>query len=118
MEYNARLSDQVVFPHTFKAFMRGSGRDFAALLGDAGPDSHDNNRLVLDYGKIPIIHARGNAVGEVVKTPGGQHFRGEYIPRELWPYLDRFHNARPAIERRFSLDNNYGLTLMPHAPER
>ncbi|MBS1263661.1 MAG: hypothetical protein MAG715_00846 [Methanonatronarchaeales archaeon] len=112
--YNAKMSDQVVFPHTFKAFMRGNGRDFIALLSDGGPDSHPNNRLVLRHGKIPIIHARGNAVGEVVKTPGGHHFRGEYIPRELWPYLDRFHDARPAIERRYSLDKNYALTVMPH----
>jgi hypothetical protein len=112
--YNAKMSDQVVFPHTFKAFMRSNGRDFTALLSDGGPDSHNNNRLVLGYGKIPIIHARENAVGEVVKTPGGQHFRGEYIARELWPYLDRFHDARPAIERRYSLDKDYALTVMPH----
>lgn len=112
--YNARMNDQVVFPHTFKAFMRNNGKDFIAILSDGGPDSHGNNRLVLDYGKIPIIHARGNAVGEVVKTPKGHHFRGEYVPRELWPYLERFHNGRTAIERRFGLDGDYALTVMPH----
>jgi hypothetical protein len=111
---NARLSDQVVFPHTFKAFMRGNGRDFDALVSDGGPDSHPNNQLVLRYGKIPIIHARENAVGDVVKTPSGQHFRGEYIPRQLRPHLDRFHNERTAIERRFGLDRDYALTVMPH----
>ena len=112
--YNARMNDQVVFPHTFKAFMRSNGKDFAAILSDGGPDSHDNNRLVLDHGKIPIIHARENAVGEVVKTSKGHHFRGEYVPRELWPYLDMFHNGRTMIERRYSLDRDYALTVMPH----
>jgi len=112
--YNARLSDQAVFPSTFKAFMRGNGRDFTALLSDGGCDSHPSNQLVLSYGKIPIIHARENAVGEVIKTPRGHHFRGEYLPRELWPYLDRLHDARTAIERRYSLDSNYALTVMPH----
>lgn len=116
--YNARLSDQEVFPSTFKAFMRGNGRDFTALLSDGGCDSHPNNQLVLRYGRIPIIPARENAVGEVVVTPKGHHFRGEYVPRELWPYLDRFHDARTAIERRYSLDSNYGLTLMPHRGKR
>ena len=112
--YNARMSDQVVFPHTFKAFMRSTRRDFTAILSDGGPDSHGNNGLVLDYEKIPIIHARENAVGEVVKTLKGHRFRGEYVPRELWPYLDRFHNARTAIERRFGLDGDYAMTVMPH----
>lgn len=112
--YNARLSDQVVFPHTLKAFMRGNGRDFTALLSDAGCDSHDNNQLVLSYGKVPIIQARENAVGEVIKTPNGHHYRGEYLPGELLPYLDKLHDARPEIERRYSLDKNYGMTKMPH----
>ncbi|WP_456475320.1 hypothetical protein [Candidatus Pyrohabitans sp.] len=52
-------------------------------------------------------------MGEVVLTPRGRRFRGEYIPR-LWPYLDKLHNARTAIERRYCLDSNYGLTLMPN----
>ncbi|GBE54832.1 hypothetical protein BMS3Bbin15_00993 [archaeon BMS3Bbin15] len=68
----------------------------------------------MDSGKIPIIHARDNAIGEVIVTPNGHHFRGEYLPREIWPYLDKLHNARTAIERRFGMDYNYALTMMPH----
>jgi hypothetical protein len=113
--YNARLSDQVVFPNTFRSYMRGYAcRKPIALLSDGGCDSYDNNQLVLEYDVIPIIRARGNAVGEVVRTPRGRCFRGEYMPRELWPLLDRVYDRRTAIERRYSLDTNYGLTLMPH----
>ncbi len=116
--YNARLSDYTVFPNTFKKFIRGNGKDFIAFLSDAGPDSNENNQMILDSGKVPIIHARGNAVGEVIVTPNGHHFRGEYLLREIWPYLDKLHNARTAIERRFGLDYNYALTMMPHKGKR
>ncbi len=54
----------------------------------------------------------------MIKTPGREHFKGEYIPNGLWPYLDPVYDVRPAVEKRYSLDNGYGLTIMPHRGKR
>jgi hypothetical protein len=34
---------------------------------DAGPDSHPSNEVVIEKGIIPIIAARANSVGKILK---------------------------------------------------
>lgn len=72
------------------------------ILSDAGPDSHESNKLVLEHGIIPVIAARDNSVGEIIKTDEGDCFRGEYIPREYHRILGRMYNLRTIIERKNS----------------
>jgi len=72
------------------------------LIGDAGPDSHDSNKVVIDYGVIPIIAARANSVGYILKTDSGNNFRGEYIPRMYHRLLGKLYNLRTIVERKNS----------------
>ncbi|HJH30988.1 MAG TPA: hypothetical protein C5S50_02085 [Methanosarcinaceae archaeon] len=72
------------------------------LIGDAGPDSHKSNEVVIDHEVIPIIAARANSVGEILKTDSGNHFRGEYIPRKYHRLLEKFYNLRTIVERKNS----------------
>ena len=72
------------------------------MIGDAGPDSHDSDKVVLDYGVIPIIAARANSVGHILKTDSGNHFREEYIPRMYHRLLGKLYNLRTIVERKNS----------------
>ncbi len=83
-------------------------------MSDAGPDSHESNKLVLDYGIIPVIAARSNSVGDIIKTDEGDCFRGEYIPREYHRILGRIYDLRTIIERKNSNEVvGYNRSLMP-----
>ena len=85
------------------------------IMSDAGPDSHDSNKLVLEYGIIPVIAARENSVGEVIKTDEGDCFRGEYIPREYHRILGRLYDLRTIIERKNSNEVvGYNRSEMPN----
>jgi len=70
--------------------MKSKEKRPSLLLSDAGTDSHDSNKLVLEYGVIPVIVARSNSVGDIMKTDEGDCFRGEYIPREYHRSLAGF----------------------------
>jgi hypothetical protein len=85
------------------------------IMSDAGPDSHESNKLVLEYDIIPIIAARENSVGEVIKTDEGNYFRGEYIPREYHRILGRLYDLRTIIERKNSNEVvGYNRSEMPN----
>ena len=73
-------------------------------IGDAGPDSHGSNKVVKDYKIIPVIAARSNSVGDIIKTDEGNCFRGEYIPRKFHPLLGKLYDLRTIIERRNSYE--------------
>ncbi len=78
----ANKNDNTIFKNTVIEGMKSAEKRPSLLISDAGPDSHDSNKLVLEYGIIPIIAARSNSVGDIIKTEEGDCFRGEYIPRE------------------------------------
>ena len=84
------------------------------LLSDAGPDSHESNKLVLGHGVIPVIAARNTSVGDVIKTNDGDCFRGEYIPREYHRGLGKLYDLRTIIERKNSNEVvGYNRSEMP-----
>ncbi len=84
------------------------------MISDAGPDSHDSNELVLNYRIIPVIAARYNSVGDILKTEDGDCFRGEYIPRKYHRSLNRIYDLRTIIERRNSNEVvGYNRSEMP-----
>lgn len=85
------------------------------IMSDAGPDSHDSNKLVLEFGIIPVIAARENSVGEIIKTDEEDCFRGEYIPREYHGILGRLYDLRTIIERKNSNEVvGYNRSEMPN----
>ncbi len=59
-------NDNTIFKNTVTEGMRSTKKRPSLLLSDAGPDSHDSNKLVLGYGIIPVIAARSNSVGDVL----------------------------------------------------
>lgn len=84
------------------------------VMGDAGADSHDSNKILLESGIIPIIAARENSVGEIIKTDDGDCFRGEYIPRGYHRNLGKLYDLRTIIERRNSNEVvGYNRSEMP-----
>ena len=85
------------------------------MICDAGADSRKANKLVLDYEIIPVIAARSNSVGEIIKTEEGDCFEGEYIPREYHRILDRIYDLRTIIERKNSNEVvGYNRSEMPN----
>jgi len=83
--------------------MKSTEKRPSLLLSDAGPDSHDSNKLVLEYGIIPVIAARSNSVGDIIKTDEGDCFRGEYIPREYHRILGRFMTSEQLSSVRIQM---------------
>jgi len=74
----------------------------------------DSNKLVLAYGIVPVIAARSNSVGDIIKTDEGDCFRGEYIPREYHRILGRIYDLRTIIERKNSNEVvGYNRSEMP-----
>ena len=74
------------------------------MVADAGPDSHTSNQVVIDHGVIPVIAARTNSVGTILKTESGTHFRGMYIPRVFHRLLGKIYDLRTTIERKNSYE--------------
>jgi hypothetical protein len=74
------------------------------LIADAGPDSHPSNEVVIEKGIIPIIAARANSVGNILKTEKGNHFRAKYIPRIYHRLIGKLYNLRTIVERKNSND--------------
>src|SRR5674536_382296 len=72
------------------------------MVADAGPDSHTSNQVIIDHGVIPIIAARTNSVGTILKTETGTHFREIYIPRKFHILLGKIYNLRTIVERKNS----------------
>jgi hypothetical protein len=99
---SANKNDNTIFKETVTEGMKKLENKPVFLLSDAGPDSHESNKLVLEYGTIPVIAARYNSVGEIVKTDEGDCFRGEYIPRKYHRILGKLYDLRTIIERKNS----------------
>lgn len=74
------------------------------MIADAGPDSHPSNETVIEKGVVPIIAARANSVGNILKTEKGTHFRAQYIPRIYHKLLGKLYNIRTTVERKNSND--------------
>jgi len=110
----ANKNDNTIFKNTVIEGMKSTEKRPSLLLSDAGPDSHDSNKLVLEYGVIPVIAARSNSVGDIIKTDEGDCFRGEYIPREYHRILGRIYDLRTIIERKNSNEVvGYNRSEMP-----
>ena len=99
---SANKNDNTVFRSTVDDFLSSIDVKPIFLIGDAGPDSHGSNQVVLDHGVIPIIAARATSVGEILKTDSGNHFRGKYIPRMYHRLLEKLYNLRTIVERKNS----------------
>ncbi len=78
----ANKNDNTIFRNTVIEGMKTFEKRPAFILSDAGPDSHESNKLVLGYGIIPVIAARSNSIGDIIKTDEGDCFRGENIFQE------------------------------------
>jgi hypothetical protein len=110
----ANKNDNTIFKSTVIEGMNSYQTKPTFIISDAGPDSHESNKLVLDYGIIPVIAARSNSVGDIIKTDEGDCFRGEYIPREYHRILGKIYDLRTIIERKNSNEVvGYNRSLMP-----
>ncbi len=110
----ANKNDNTIFKNTVIDGMKSSETKPIFIISDAGPDSHESNKLVLGYEIIPVIAARSNSVGDIIKTDEGDCFRGEYIPREYHRILGRIYDLRTIIERKNSNEVvGYNRSLMP-----
>ena len=101
---SANKNDNTIFQDTIIESMKSTDLKPIFLIGDAGPDSHGSNKVVKDYKIIPVIAARSNSVGDIIKTDEGNCFRGEYIPRKFHPLLGKLYDLRTIIERRNSYE--------------
>ncbi|VVB52486.1 Uncharacterised protein [uncultured archaeon] len=110
----ANKNDNTILKETVIEGLKSTIKRPKFLLCDAGPDSHDSNKLVQNYGIIPVIAARNNSVGYIIKTNDGDCFRGEYIPREYHRGLGKLYDLRTIIERKNSNEVvGYNRSEMP-----
>jgi hypothetical protein len=101
---NASKNDNTIFQDTINQCIKSTTEKPLFVLTDAGPDSHLSNETVIDKGIIPIIAARSNSVGNILKTEKGSHFRAQYIPRIYHRLLGKLYNLRTTVERKNSND--------------
>jgi len=99
---NASKNDNTIFQETVIQCMKSGTHKPLIMVADAGPDSHVSNEVVIDNGVIPVIAARANSVGTILKTETGTHFRGMYIPRIFHILLGKIYNLRTIVERKNS----------------
>jgi len=101
---NASKNDNTIFQDTINQCMKSATEKPFFVIADAGPDSHLSNETVIEKGVIPIIAARANSVGNILKTEKGSHFRAQYIPRIYHKLLGKLYNIRTTVERKNSND--------------
>ncbi len=65
---NASKNDNTIFQATIIQCMKSGTHKPIIMVADAGPDSHPSNQVVIDHGVIPVIAARANSVGTILKT--------------------------------------------------
>ena len=99
---NASKNDNTIFQETINQCIKSTAIKPLFLIADAGPDSHPSNEVVIEKGIIPIIAARANSVGNILKTEKGNHFRAQYIPRIYYRLLGKLYNLRTIVERKNS----------------
>lgn len=111
---NASKNDNTIFQETILQCMKSETHKPLFMVADAGPDSHTSNQVVIDHGVIPVIAARANSVGTILKTESGTHFRGMYIPRIFHRLLGKIYDLRTTIERKNSYEVvGYNRSKMP-----
>jgi hypothetical protein len=101
---SASKNDNTIFQDTVKQYTKSTAIKPLFLIADAGPDSHPSNEAVIEKGIIPIIAARANSVGNILKTEKGNHFRAQYIPRIYYRLIGKLYNLRTTVERKNSND--------------
>ncbi|MCS3924886.1 transposase [Methanosalsum natronophilum] len=103
---DASKNDNTVFQETVRKFQlpKPKSRNSIVLLADAGPDSYKSNIEVINRGVIPVIAARSNSVGNILKTDRGNHFRADYIPRKYHHLLQKLYDIRTTVERKNSFE--------------
>jgi len=101
---NASKNDNTIFQDTIKQCTKSTAIKPLFLIADAGPDSHPSNEAVIEKGIIPIIAARANSVGNILKTEKGNYFRAQYIPRIYHRLIGKLYNLRTTVERKNSND--------------
>lgn len=99
---NASKNDNTIFQETVNQCIKSTSEKPLFLIADAGPDSHPSNEVVIEKEIIPIIAARANSVGNILKTEKGTHFRAQYIPRVFHKLLGKLYNIRTTVERKNS----------------
>jgi hypothetical protein len=99
---SANKNDNTIFQETINQCIKSTAIKPLFLIADAGPDSHPSNEVVIEKGIIPIIAARANSVGNILKTEKGNHFRAQYIPRIYYRLLGKLYNLRTIVERKNS----------------
>lgn len=99
---NASKNDNTIFQDTVNQCLKSTTEKPLFLIADAGPDSHPSNEVVIEKGIVPIIAARANSVGNILKTETGHHFRAQYIPRIYNRLLGKLYNLRTTVERKNS----------------
>jgi hypothetical protein len=101
---SASKNDNTIFQDTVKQCTKSTAIKPLFLIADAGPDSHPSNEVVIEKGIFPIIAARANSVGNILKTEKGNHFRAQYIPRIYHRLIGKLYNLRTTVERKNSND--------------
>ncbi len=101
---NASKNDNTIFQDTVNQCIKSTTKKPLFLIADAGPDSHPSNEVVIEKGIIPIIAARANSIGTILKTEKGNHFRAQYISRIYHKLLGKIFNLRTTVERKNSND--------------
>lgn len=101
---NASKNDNTIFQDTINQCMRSTIEKPFFVIADAGPDSYLSNETVIEKEIIPIIAARANSVGNILKTEKGTHFRAQYIPRIYHKLLGKLYSIRTTVERKNSND--------------
>jgi len=101
---NASKNDNTIFQDTINQCIESTTVKPFFVIADAGPDSHPSNETVIEKGVVPIIAARANSVGNILKTEKGTHFRAQYIPRIYHKLLGKLYNIRTTVERKNSND--------------
>jgi hypothetical protein len=101
---DASKNDNTVFQETVRNFELPESRRPIILLADAGPDSYRSNIEVINRGIIPVIAARSNSVGNILKSDRGNHFRADFIPRKYHPLLQKIYDIRTTVERKNSFE--------------
>ncbi|AKB35518.1 hypothetical protein MSSAC_0928 [Methanosarcina siciliae C2J] len=101
---NASKNDNTIFQDTINQCIKSTTEKPFFVIADAGPDSYLSNETVIEKGIIPIIAARANSVGNILKTEKGTHFRAQYIPRIYHKLLGKLYNIRTTVERKNSND--------------
>jgi hypothetical protein len=71
------------FQDTTNQCIKSTTEKLFFVIADAGPDSHLSNKTVIKNGIIPIIAARANSFGNVLKTEKRNSFQSPMHPKNL-----------------------------------